>query len=185
MFSLLWCVGGRDGGGLSLWKTIKKKQYWVYVLTNSIESSLWFALQLFTSLQFFLSFFLLLFCSYSVTWLFCSQGAQLPKCLFDEWTLKSAHHTGKNQTERKIQCRVKSILICKSNQYGTCQGGYEVNWTKKKKISFILRLQGNCEGQSQSKMDREIKYGDGKKRKGNGGWGKNPEVKQEGGRDRV
>lgn len=74
---------------------------------------------------------------------------QHPNCRSDEWTLKSAHHTGKNQTGRKIQCRVKSILISKCNQYGTCQGSYEVNWTKE--ISFILKPRGEREGQTEEK----------------------------------
>lgn len=40
--------------------------------------------------------------------------------------------------------RVESILISKCNQYGTYQGSYEVNWTKKSLFhSEALKPQGN------------------------------------------
>lgn len=52
--------------------------------------------------------------------------------------LKISHHNRKKQTERKTEWGAKSILICKHNQYETCQDIYEEKKTKhtkqKKKI---------------------------------------------------
>lgn len=55
----------------------------------------------------------------------------------------SSYWEGPDGGGGEIQCRVKSILISKCNQYGTCQGSYEVNWTKE--ISFMLKPAGETE----------------------------------------
>lgn len=55
-----------------------------------------------------------------------------------------------------------------------------MNWTKKK-ISLIVKPQGNGDRKGQTEQNSWIIYEDGKKRKGNGGWGKkkkNPAVKE-------
>lgn len=59
------------------------------------------------------------------------EGENLSVHRSDEWSDENAHHNEKEQTERKIQGRAKSILIYKHNQWETCQGSYEVNKTKK------------------------------------------------------
>ena len=98
------------------------------VSCEQISNELWITGHLVLSLKFFVGYFWPHHVQQS-----CSQRAKTSKHCSDEWMLKSAHHNGKNPTERKTQWRAKSILICKNNQYVTCRGSYEVNWTKKKK----------------------------------------------------
>lgn len=67
------------------------------------------------------------------------KGQNIQYIVLTNGVLKISHHNEKKQTERKTERGAKSILICKHNQYETCQGIYEVKKTKQtnktKKIS--------------------------------------------------